>query len=565
MNPAVKIERRPPSEVMRLKRLGCLHQCRLSFMRILTRRMARENWRFTRPLFDINDKGVGRAVYTAHTAERPYSLVAFAHDLPDEMRSDRVIAQAWDATFTLFDGIPAPGDIDRLEQNVPFQEAGRLHESELSMSRANRSVRLWNHVVDSLAQGRQPDIEQIDEVGYLMRTTAVYGSGKFGTADFETVSARDELQAPFQAEMLSVYLTRTFVRDLAEHAAGVRGGANATRLEPALARRLGIGNSTGLGMAPFLVHHPVLFNNWIMVREEAIARVRALESASDEECDMFHNMLKRGVLSVEQWRSDHPAQLEKLTCLKDDIRKIEKFATRENLQRDHPWNQLMTWAASTLTEEGQEWLASLILEPYGELVDGLASCMSDGNRDAFTINGAMSVRDARTLIKESFGWALNIDWNAKENCARAWYVSEEKLEPRLGERFEEDIFTDASNDFEQPLAPARDGVAAYKALEQWDGKKTVAEFLLRHPEHRYSIRRAQISTRAPYGEIHDNTIGAALLPIDMLRAKLSFFGATHFDPRSDRWVRIRMYAGAPYPDELDAHNADLWVYPEAAA
>ena len=565
MKPAAKIERRHPSEVMRLKRLGCLHQCRLSFMRILTRRMARENWRFTRHLFDINDKGVGRAVYTAHTAERPYSLVAFAHDLPDEMRSDRVIAQAWDATFALFDGIPAPEDIDRLEQNVPFQETGRLHESELSMSRANRSVRLWDHVTEALARGRQPDIEQIDEVGYLMRTTAVYGSGKFGTADFETVCARDELQAPFQAEMLSVYLTRAFVRDLAERVASAKGGANAARLDPALARRLGIGNSTGLGMAPFLVHHPVLFNNWIMVREEAVARVRALESASDEACDTFRNILKRGALSVEQWRSDHPVQIEKLKRLKADIRKIEEFANREILQRRHPWNQLMAWAADTLTEEGQEWLASLMLEPYGELVDGLASCMSDGDRDAFTIDGAMSVKDACALIKKSFGWAFDIDWNAKENCARAWYVSEEKLEPRLGERFEEDVFTDDSNNFEQPLAPARDGVAAYKALEQWDGKKTVAEFLLRHPEHRYSIRRAQISARAPYGEIHDNTIGAALLPIDMLRAKLSFFGATHFDPRSDRWVRIRMYAGAPYPDELDAHNADLWVYPEAAA
>ena len=565
MKPAVKIERRHPSEMMRLKRLGCLHQCRLSFMRILTRRMARGNWRFTRPLFDINDKGVGRAVYTAHATERPYSLVAFAHDLPDEMRSDRVIAQAWDATFALFDGIPAPGDIDRLEQNVPFQEAGRLHESELSMSRANRSVRLWNHVTEALARGEQPDIEQIDEVGYLMRTTAVYGSGKFGAADFETVSARDELQAPFQAEMLSVYLTRAFVRDLAERIASAKGGANAVRLEPALARRLGIGNSTGLGMAPFLVHHPVLFNNWIMAREEAVARVRALESASSEACDMFGNMLKRGALSVEQWRSDHPVQIGKLTRLKADIRKIEEFANRETLQRQYPWNQLMTWAADALTEEGQEWLASLMLEPYGELVDGLASCMSDGNRDAFTIDGAMSVEDARVLIKENFGWAFDIDWNAKENCARAWYVSEEKLEPRLGERFEEDVFTDASNNFEQPLAPARDGVDAYKALEQWDGRKTVAEFLLRHPEHRYSIRRAQTGMHAPYGEIHDNTIGAALLPIDMLRAKLSFFGATHFDPRSDRWVRIRMYAGAPYPDELDAQNADFWVYPEAAA
>jgi hypothetical protein len=67
---------------------------------------------------------------------------------------------------------------------------------------------------------------------------------------------------------------------------------------------------------------------------------------------------------------------------------------------------------------------------------------------------------------------------------------------------------------------------------------------------------------APYGEIRDNTISDRVLPIDMLRAKLAFFGATHFDPRSDRWVRICMYSGAPYPEELSPDTADLWVYPE---
>ena len=49
-------------------------------------------------------------------------------------------------------------------------------------------------------------------------------------------------------------------------------------------------------------------------------------------------------------------------------------------------------------------------------------------------------------------------------------------------------------------------------------------------------------------------------PIDMLRAKLSFFGATHFDPRSDRWVRINMFRGAPYPNELVEEQGDTWVY-----
>ncbi len=551
------IVRRDPAVVMRLSRLGSLHQCRLSFMRQLTRRMAAENWSFTRPVFEINEKGVGHAVYTAQGPERAYSLVAFAHDLPPEKRSDRVIAEAWDATFALFDGVPGPEDIERLTQNVPLQEAGRVSERELSLSRANRSVRLWAHVVDRLSAGQQPDVEQIYKVGYLMRTTAVYGSGKFGAADREKIADRDEVSAPFQAEMLSVYLTRTFVRDLVQHMARAKGGDQTAELDPDIARWLGIGNSTGLGMAPFIVNHPVLFNNWIMVREEAIARVRSVETASEAEVACFRDVFERSKLSTSWWRSEHPIQIEKLTALNADLGEISDYLDQADLTRNHPWNRLILWSQDALSEEGQELLASLILEPYGDLVDGLTSCMADSNSRAHVIDGAMPVGEVRDLIRDSFGWALDLDWDEPEHCARAWYVSEEKLEPRLGERFIEPI-----GEYEQPLAPARDAALAHKALSDWADDDSIAEFLLRHPEHRHTIRRAQMSRTAPYGEIRDNTISAGVLPIDMLRAKLSFFGATHFDPRSDRWVRICMYSGAPYPDELSTDCADLWVYPE---
>ncbi len=554
------IARREPAKVMRLSRLGSLHQCRLSFMRVLTRRMADEGWQFSRPVFDIDDQGVGRAVYTAQGPQRAYSLVAFAHDLPDEKRSDRVIAEAWDATFALFDGIPTKADIDRLSQNVPVQEAGRVSESELSLSRANRSVRLWAHVVDRLAAGRQPDPQQIDDVGYLMRTTAVYGSGKFGAADRDVIADRDEAQTPFQIEMLSVYLTRTFVRDLVQHMAVAKGGDQAVPMHSDIARRLGIGNSTGLGMAPFIINHPILFNNWIMAREEAIASVRCIPSATPDEALAFLGLIRRSVLSVEKWRSKHPIQVQKLQALKADLQALTDHLAGNDLQQDHPWDRLMNWSDAKLSEEGQELVASLLLEPYGHLVDGLSNCMSDSNADAFRIDGAMRVAEACDLIRDRFGWALDLDWSAREHCARAWYVSEEKLEPRMGERFEEPIM-----EYEQPLAPARDAARAFAALTDWDADQPVAAFLLRHPEHRHTIRRAQMSRLAPYSEIQDNTISDSVLPIDMLRAKLSFFGATHFDPRSDRWVRICMYAGAPYPDELSPDNADLWVYPEAEA
>lgn len=560
MTAAVRhIPLRDPALVMRLKRLGSFHQCRLSFMRTLTRRMAGDGWTFSRPIFEIDDRGVGRAVYTAQGPKRAYSLVAFAHDLPDAQRSDRVIAEAWDTTFTLFDGVPTDADLERLEQNVPLQEAGRVSESELSLSRANRSVRLWKHVVERLASGEQPDPRQVADVGYLMRTTAVYGSGKFGASDRQKISGRAEMQAPFQAEMLSVYLTRTFVRDLVQHMANAKGGQKTAVLDPDIARRLGIGNSTGLGMAPFIVNHPVLFNNWIMAREEAISRVRSRETASLRDIETFLKVLDQSAESVERWTSQHPVQVEKLAALNKDLRALRAFIEGHQFDCEFPWNQLVVWSQDHLSVEGQELVASLILEPFPELVDGLSCCMADSNSDAFCIQGSMPIGELRDLIKRSFDWALEIDWDAPKHCSRAWYVSQEKLEPRLGERFDEPIAP-----FEQPLAPARDAASAYRDLDAWDAALPVSEFLQRHPRHRHTVRRAQMTRVAPYGEIRDNTIDADVLPIDMLRAKLSFFGATHFDPRSDRWVRICMFGGAPYPEDLTPATADFWVYPETS-
>lgn len=525
-------------------------------MRILTRRMIRDNWTFTRPAFDIDSHGVGHAVYCAHTPNRTYSLIAFAHDLPEENRSDRVIAEAWDSTFTLFDGIPTAADITRLRKNVPRQEAGRVSETELSVSRANRSVRLWEHVVSRLAAGQQPDQSEIENVGYLMRTTAVYGSGKLGAADREMIAARPECAAPFQIEMLSVFLTRAYVRDLAQHMACIRGGNNAAMLDPALARCMGIGNSTGLGMAPFLLNHPKLLNNWIGAREKAIARVRNLPSATIDEVTMFRDLLDRSIVSVDVWQSSHPIQVEKLSVLRADLKSLALHVATADLQTAHPWDRMFFWAESTLGVDAQECLASLMLEPYATLVDDLANEMSDTDASDFHIDGTMTVGALNKILKRDYAWALDIDWTDKNTCARAWYVSEEKLEPRLGERFDEPIAA-----YEQPLAPGRDAAALFEALVAWDVSKPVAAFLLAHPEHRHTVRRAQIVTRAPYAEIRDNTIGSDLLPIDMLRCKLSFFGATHFDPRSDRWVRICLFGNAPYPEELQSRTTDVWPYP----
>lgn len=545
-NPETENFRRRPAEVMTLARMGSAHPTRLSFLRHLLRRMTGGEWRFERSVWQMDDKGVGRAVYRAIGPDRTYSLVAFAHDLPPEMRSDRVIATAWDATFTLFDGTPDDADLNRLEANVPLQEAGRISQRELSLSRANRSVRLFTHVVDCLAAGHQPDMAEIDAVGYLMRTTAVYGSGKFGASDYALVADRAELSIPFQAEMLSVWLTRQFTIDIVEHMARVKGGDSAVALDTAIKRALGVGNSTGLGMAPYLVRHPVLLNNWMMAREEALARVRAQPDATPDAMAGFRATIQAACENAAHWRSEHPIQIAKLAALRTDLDAVTAYLSEWPATDDHPWDVLWTWGAGTLSLEGQEALLAAMLEPHGNLVDDLCSGMSADETVSFAIDGAMRVGTLRRVLEDRYDWALKIDFADPANCARFWYVSEEKLEPRLGNRN-----TEFGQDLEQPLCTGRLARELHDALGDWSDVQLVAEFLLAKPDQRYMARRAQRCAIYSYSEVRDNLIADTTLPIDLMRCKLAFFGASRFDPRSDKWVRISLFQDQIYPSDLN--------------
>jgi hypothetical protein len=472
-------------------------------------------------------------------------LVAFAHDLPDHMRSDRVIATAWDATFALFDGVPSRQDLDRLQQNVPLQEAGRIGPRELTLSRANRSVRLFTHVVGALAAGRQPDAAELQEVGYLMRTTAVYGAGKFGAADRADIAQRPEMAAPFQAEMLTVWLIRWFTVDIVNHLATQQGGAQAVALAPELCRQLGVGNSTGLGMAPFLVRHPVLLNNWIFAREEALARVRALPMATPQQLVGLRAALADAEENASSWRSSHPVQVEKLASLRADLACIRDYIQTWPGTAPQPWNALWHWGEATLSLEGQEALLALMLEPHGDLVDGLAECLSADEQASFRINGALPLGQLRQIVAQHYAWALRTDFSDPAQMARFWYVSEEKLEPRLGDRHAE-----PGADQEQPLAIAHLVQALWADLQAQPETLPLARFLLAHPQHRLVVRRVLRAPSHPFAEVQDNLIADTMLPIDLMRCKLAFFGASHFDPRSDKWVRISLFRGMPYPTDL---------------
>ena len=547
------IKFREPNEVMKLSRLGSFHQSKLSFLRSFIREF--KDWEYKRNIFELDKDGYGIAVYSFEKNGRRYSLICFAQYINPNERSDRVIATKWDAAFVMHDGTPTQEDINRLKENVPKQEIGRMSYKELTLSRANKSVRIFDHVVNSLSEGKQPDKNLLNKVGYLYRTTAVYGSGKFGLADRFRIKNRKEVYGPFRLEMMLVYLVRQFTFDQVNHVAKNKNPEKAVQLDENIARSLGIGNSTGLGMAPFIVNHPTLLHKWIYSREKALKEIRSIEVVSNEEFIFFKNCLTKSQSIIDTWLTESEYQNKKINSLKSDLIKFNKFIEKDcSIKIKYLWNTIYLWVEKNLNEECVEYIVSMMMEPYDKIVDPLINNMSSEEEQYFSIPGHRKISELKIILEKKYQSIIKINFKEKNSIANFWFISKNKQEPRVANRYEEE-----GAELEQPLAIARDIKQLYEKILKTNQAESVADFLLNNDDLRHVIRRAFITDQFPYSEIQDNTIGASLMPIDMLRLKLSFFGAIKFDPRSDKWLRISMYQGAPLSHELK-NSDDTWIY-----
>jgi len=549
----MQVELRNPNTIMKLSRLGSFHQSKLSFLRSFLNEF--KDWEFKKDLFNLDEKGYGEAVYSFKKDKRVYSLVCFANKIEDEERSDRVIATKWDAAFTLHDGIPSKKDIERLKNEVPKQEVGRLSYKELTLSRANKSVRIFNHVIESLSIGEQPDKNLLSKVGYLYRTTAVYGSGKFGLADRFRIKNRQEINGPFRLEMMLVYLVRQFTFDQVNHIAYYKNPKKSVKLDEEICKNLGIGNSTGLGMAPFIVNHPTLLNNWILSRETALKKIREIKNVNNNDSELFVYCVKKSLTNIKNWNTDSKYQKNKIKYLLEDVQKFLKFVNNEfNFNTQYPFNKIYYWLEKETCEECIEYIVSIMMEPFSEITNPLIKQMSSDEEKYFNIPAHRTVENLRNIIEKKYPNILDINFKKIENNQNFWFISKNKEEPRIADRFEEH-----GSDLEQPLAIARDIKKLYDILLVSKNSLSIADFLIKNSELRHIVRRAFIVEKFPYSEIQDNTIGKDIMPINMLRLKLSFFGALKFDPRSDKWLRICMFQGAPLPNKLKDYD-EQWVY-----
>ena len=543
------------TNTMTLEKMGSRYPSRLSFSRSMLRMILKDNWQITNTKFDLDNNGYGTAIYEIKIKKNIYSLICFSQFLAPEDRSDRVIADKWDTAYTLHIGKVSKINLQRLKENIPLQEAGRNSANELVLSRANKSLRLFEKVVNCLSKGIQPSIKEINDVGYLLRTTAVYGNGKFGMSDFFRTKNITDFNQPFRAEMLAVYLIREFSVDLVEHIAFKKNPNKAVKLGSKIKQHLGIGNSTGLGMAPFIIKHPTLINKWMKQYQKTLNKIRIIR-IDKEYFNKFIKLLYKAKLYLDEVLTYDEYQKSKNSSSSIDLNKMIKYCERIKINESIiNWNNIIKYCEKNYNYDVQEIIKVQIIELFPEIADPNANNMADDEN--INLIADQKITALIDLIKKKYDWAINIDFRNKDNTYLFWYISEEKLEPRLGERYNED-----GAEREQHLGIGKMVNNLYNFIVNLPNKNklNVAEFLLQYPEYRGIIRRIQTLADCEYGEINDNILSKETLPLNMLRFKLSFFGASRYDPKSDRWLRVSFFAGAPFYKDLSNDNVDSWGF-----
>ena len=542
------------SDIMTLDKMGSRYPSRLSFSRSMLRRLLFDNWKISKSKFDLDDNGYGTVVYEITINKNIYSLVCFSQHLDNADRSDRVIAEKWDTAYSLINGKLDEKELNRLRKNVPLQESGRNSSKELILSRANKSVRLFEYVADCLSKGLQPDINEINKVGYLLRTTAVYGSGKFGLSDFTNTKEVTDFNQPFRAEMLSVYIIREFSVELVEHVAKKQNPAKAVKLENKIKQHLGIGNSTGLGMAPFIIKHPKLINKWMSQYTESLNKI-INKNVDSKKITTYLKLLEKALLYLKEVTTFDEYQITKNTKTVEDLNNyINHIKNLEsNALKDLTWMDIIKFSTNKCNHDTQEIARVQLLELYPEISEKLAEDMSDA--EEMKINESQTLKELNSLIEKDYQWALEVDFSKKNNDYLFWYISAAKLEPRLGERYNEE-----GSELEQNLGVAKMVQTLHSIIQKENFNLSVAEYLVLNPEFRGIIRRIQSLEQYPFAEVQDNILSKETIPINMLRFKLSFFGANRYDPKSDRWLRVSFFSGAPFLSNLNEQNVDSWGF-----
>ncbi|MEV5760016.1 hypothetical protein AB0L61_25010 [Streptomyces tendae] len=549
---------RPAAEIMTAETLSSLQAGRLSSARSLVNRMLREGWRVERRSLSVETDGSGEAVYRIHTADRVMDFVAFAFPPSSQERTLRIFDLGWDMMGALLDGPATAEDIEHTRNEMPRLYHGRATAHTLTWCRSNRSLRVFEHVVEALAEGRQPDTVALARVGYLMRNIGLDGNGTFGTRTFLAYGEDHPLAVPYHAQLLSAYMMRELSADLVE-ALAARRSDRAAALDPEVRRFLGVGNSSALGLVLWVGNHPVLVDRWITVREQALAHGRSLAAAPGSAvADTLLALLERAVTYYDE-------DVNEYTCFTPSDRIVADLrlvlaAVAERTDAADAEGRVPTVAELV---DGVEGVCAEAVEVVNAVVTELDPGESDRLAAELTVSetfrrdAAMPVGALRGLLADRYAWALAIDRTAPGAVANTWYKSRSAEEPRCGatEELPEgtvDLTVDIPG-----MVQELDGVLAGE-----DPALPVGRLLARRPDLRGPVERLQSLAPYEYALPHANIRDAAFVPARLIRlANAALYGLDRTKDYLGRDLRGVIFQGAPTAADLAADASGPWFWP----
>ncbi|WP_246730209.1 hypothetical protein [Nitratireductor mangrovi] len=508
----------------------------------------------------IDEEARGTALYRIETANMPLDFIVHSRKPQKEGRIGRIIGQTWDMMAALVEGPASEHDIAVTGEEIQKLYAGRATDKTLVWARSNRSGRAFDHTVEALAAGRQPSIDVLSDVCYLMRNTGLDGNGTFGTRSFRTLEKDHPLKRPLEAQMLCAYLMRVFSIDLVNHLARCQSPHSA-RLAPEIQRFLGVGNGSALGLNLFVNNHPKLVHNFLTAREKAIVGAKSLEvGRQDPSVAFLIGLVERAIKFRRQDRMTYERFAES-SLVADDLEKVKgvlSYFYETGLvggsESRFPLSEIADWSEREVHDEAHETLLGLMTELVPDLCDSLAEELAAD--EEFSTDPSMSLGHLRDLLHSEYAWAFDMDLESESSRRFVWYKSATAEEPRRG------AIDEVGSVFNLGLDLPRLVTRLDQEIASRDPALSVARFLLTAPEFRYIVARIQSLSGYAYHSPHMNMMGEEFTPSDVTRfINICIHGLDKTRDYLNRSLRGVIYQGAPTVDDLRAGADPIWFYP----
>lgn len=558
-NPVPQSELRDAAEVMAPRRAGAACAGALSFSRSAMNELVRRRARVERLRTNLDADGRGEVLYKLACAGRTFHFFVISNQVAESQKIDRNVGANWDAMAVLCQG---PWTTEReayFRREIPKQRSGRADYDTLVCIRGNRSGRLFERVVESLAAGRQPDLRQLAQVGYILRTTAFIGNGQLGTLPLDGYDSDHPLRQPYHAQICAAFMLREYVFDLVDHMARSRN-KEAVRLAPAYRRYLGIGNSAATGLIPFIVNHPHIIHRWTLTYETALAQAKSRDIGPESpQLICFMTLLEKAARYFAEDRRDGGGIFMPTASIAGELQTAsaimhKAMASSSTGSPRLSWEWFIRWAREALDSETVEVLNALILESYPDIVETHSRAFKA--EEAFRLDSAMSAGTLKALLSKNYGWALDgHDSEAADHYF--WYRSKAApLDVRRGIRGRLPAV-----EFETAMDVWRMARQLNKHLATVDDADLVADILHTWPELRFIVERIQSLAGCRYSELRENYLARDFNPFAPIRFVLSFYGMEKFEAATPKSVRGALLQGAPIAEDVAAGRDGTWPFP----